>query len=275
MKVGYQGIEGAYSETACLQFFGNHASLVGYNDFACLIEALKDDAVDAIALPVENSTTGIIFLTMDLVRSETQLYILGETYVTIDHCLMAKEPISLSEISLAYSHSEALKQCSRFLKSHGILPLPYEDTASAARFISQNGKKGECAIASRSAAKQYQLYIIQSHIQDIAANTTRFLIFSKRKNLQGDKTTLYFETPHRPGALLKILNLFAVHSINMTSLHSRPAMDHSLFEYGFFLEVSANLLDEKYRGICDHIQQFTDYVNFMGVYPAAIKDPVE
>lgn len=266
MKVGYQGIGGAYSEVACLQFFGEDVQAVGYEHFKAAIAALKKDEVDAIALPVENSTTGIIFLTMDLMRSEQNLHAVGETYVTVDHHLMVREYTPLDKLHRAYSHTEALKQCSNFLKSHHILANSYDDTASAALYVSRFGKPGECAIASKRAAELYGLTLIKSHIQDIAGNTTRFLILSKETSPLADKTTLYFETGHHPGALVEILNLFKEEHINMTSLNSRPAMNQSLFEYGFFVEVSANLFASEYRHIQDQIRSSCTYVNFMGAY---------
>lgn len=270
MMIGYQGEPGAYSEVAALQFFGPEQTFIGYDNFTEVLNHLKRDLVDYILLPVENSTTGLIFLTMDLLRQEQDLFALGETYVPIDHHLMTKEASTLEEIHWAYSHPEALKQCEFFLQEHGIRPQIYEDTASSAKYIAQYGKAGEACIASRRAGEIYGLQILQSHIQDISHNTTRFLVIGKdgEKTL-GNKSTVYFETFHKPGALADILQLFKENNINLLTLNSRPAIHQSLFEYGFFMEFNKSIQEEGVRQVLEKLQNSCHYYNFIGSYYSA------
>ena len=64
-----------------------------------------------------------------------------------------------------------------------IISIISADTAGSAKFVSEQKKKNEGAIASKLAAKIYNLEILKSNIEDETGNVTRFFIMgSNTKN---------------------------------------------------------------------------------------------
>src|SRR5699024_904931 len=97
MIIGYQGVEGSYSTVACKNFTdGKNYKSRGYLTFKLLVEALQNGEVDYIALPVENSTSGPITRTIDLMKY-LEVEAISEIYVKIDHALITKNPMRSEE----------------------------------------------------------------------------------------------------------------------------------------------------------------------------------
>lgn len=262
MKIGYQGVPGAYSEMACIQVFPREKH-VGFEDFPTLMKAVEDEAVDYALIPIENSTTGIIYRTMDLLRYN-QLIADYETYVKIDHCLISIHGNRVDQIQEVYSHPEALSQCLNLFKEQTNLnALSYRDTADSVALVKKLNIHTAGAIASKRAAEIYKLEILEEGVQDNKTNTTRFLAFRKNTDsfVQGNKVTLYFETSHEAGGLVKVLNVLGNHEINMLDIQSRPLQD-SLFKYGFFVELDGRLDDL----IMKEIKSSTSYLKIIGSY---------
>ena len=66
-RVAYQGVAGAFSEQASLQY-SPHAEATGYHSFAEAFEAALRGECDYACLPVENSLAGSINQTYDLLN---------------------------------------------------------------------------------------------------------------------------------------------------------------------------------------------------------------
>ena len=66
MKVGYQGVNGAFSQMALRQYFANkETEEIGYSDFVEMFKDVESGKLDYGLFPVENTTTGIIARTYD------------------------------------------------------------------------------------------------------------------------------------------------------------------------------------------------------------------
>ena len=64
-------------------------------------------------------------------NSTTELNVIGEVKVDVNHCLLATEATDYREIRVVYSHPQALAQCRDFLMRNNLEPRPYYDTAGA------------------------------------------------------------------------------------------------------------------------------------------------
>ena len=74
-------------------------------------------------------------------------------------------------------------------------PMPYYDTAGAAKMIARENPRAAGAIASSLCAELYDLKILKEGIEDGPLNTTRFLLLSRDGfNGRGDKTSVVFAT---------------------------------------------------------------------------------
>ncbi|OYW66930.1 MAG: prephenate dehydratase [Aerococcus viridans] len=236
MRIGYQGVPGAYSEAATIAFISEQLQLsyddpqleiASYDDFPPMVDDLVDNKVDRIVMPIENSTTGLIARTMDLVRYQP-IVARYEHYQPVNHVLWGLPGADIHQVTTVYSHPEALTQCKLIFDRYpNMQPMAYIDTAVSAEFIAKEGDPTKAAIASPRAGELYGLQALEPAAYDEAGNMNR--------NNQRDLLMFYIETPHEPGALAKLLQVLDVYRINLLALNARP-IPLKPFRYGFFIE---------------------------------------
>src|SRR5690554_3933943 len=212
-RVAYQGVPGAFSEEAAGNF-APEAETVGFPTFEEAFEAAASGDCDYACLPVENSIAGSINQTYDLL-TDSVLNVVGERIVRVHHNLLVKPGVSLAEVRRVYSHPQALAQCQRFIRQHGLEAVTDFDTAGAAKLLAERGKllgeeaRSSAAIASRRAAETYGLEVAAEHIEDLDFNYTRFFVLGHEERAKQPgrhhKTSLVMATHHRPGDLVACL----------------------------------------------------------------------
>lgn len=273
MQIGYQGVAGSYSEATLQDYVKLHTNrneqfdAIPYSDFVSVVKDLLSDQLDLIVVPVENSTTGIIARVMDLLRYQPVMAI-AEMYQPVQHSLLGVESSSIEDVKKVYSHPEALSQCLAFFDRYPhIESVVYEDTAKAAAYVQSLGDKTAAAIASPRAGVIYDLVPVMEKVQDEATNMTRFYVIEKKKKKEynGDCLSMYIETAHEPGALLKILQVFDVFNCNLINLNARPIMDRP-FTYGFFLELSIANMTSSVDVMLQTVEHIAEYTQVLGKF---------
>ncbi len=269
-SVAFQGERGAYSETASKVIFGNKIFTSPSFSFEDVFKKVKNGSVDYGVVPIENSLYGIVFETYDLLLKYS-LTIVGELHLQINHHLLAIKNYKLSEIKKVYSHPQALGQCSEFLKTLKKTEIiPAYDTAGSALILRESKSDATAAIASKDAAKIYNLKILKSDIQNNKENFTRFLAISKnkiQKNFAQPKTSICFELKSIPGALFKALSVFALRDIDLLKIESRP-IPHKPFQYMFYTDLFGSLDDEKVKLAINHLDEISLSIKKFGTYEA-------
>lgn len=269
MKVAFQGTHGAYSEVALKKFYGEDVESRGFKLSEEVFEAVLAGEVDQAILPVENSIIGNVAINSDLLYQK-DLQIIGEAYLVIHHCLLSLPGTKLEEIKEVESHPVALEQCRQFLNRHHMTPLPGFDTAGAAKELSKLRQKNKAVISSSLCSQMYGLEILQEKIQNTRLNQTRFLVFVKEENVPKDikreKVSLAFEAGHQPGSLLRCLQIFAAHSLNLTKLESRPDQENP-FQYRFFVDFSGDLTAENVKAAMVSLGHIAKSVKIFGNFP--------
>lgn len=263
--VAYQGVPGAYSEMACIRFFGNGVRSVGLERFEDVFEALKRGEADYAVLPIENSTSGAIRQVYDLM-TQYEYYIVGEAAVRVEHCLMAPRGATLDTITHVYSHEQGLFQSDHFLADHpDWVQVPCADTAGAGQYVSETGDVTKAAICSERAAALYGLDILVRGTNHNTNNTTRFVVVSPVMELRegADKISTVFSLPHEAGSLYRMMTIFAGNDLNMTRLESRPMPGHS-WEYMFFLDFLGNLNAPEMDGVLRELAQTAEDFRVLG-----------
>lgn len=270
-KVAFQGLPGAYSEEALLNYFSNDVTSMGFDLSEQVLENVLMGEVDFGFLPVENSIVGNVAVNLDLLLRE-DVYIIGETYHPINHCLLALKGSQLTDIKVAYSHPIALGQCRTFINKNKIEPHSAFDTAGSAKKLSETKEKGASVIASEFCAEVYGLEVLAKDIQCVAENITRFVCFVREDkvptNLNREKTSLAFSTKHHPGALLNCLQKFADHNINLTKLESRPIPENP-FNYTFFVDFLGSIESENVENCIKSMVEDANNICLLGSYPLA------
>ncbi len=268
MKVAFQGTEGSYSEIASRKFFGNDVKAHGLDHSEQVIDALIEEKVDRIVLPVENSIVGNVAINMDLLYSK-DVWAIGEVFLPIQHCLLVRPGVRLSQLKIIYSHPVALAQCRDFINQNNIKAKPEYDTAGACKLLKEKGHEYEGTIASQLCAKYYGLEIIQKNIQKVKNNITRFLVISKKGNgpreIKQEKTSLAFITKHHAGALLNCLQQFKKFDLSLTKLESRPIIENP-FAYIFFVDFIGDLNHQKVQNCLKALQKDTELIKIIGSF---------
>jgi prephenate dehydratase len=264
-KVSFQGERGAYSEDAAISFFNEKIETVPLATFAEVVDSTENDRTQYSVIPVENSLEGSVGESYDLLLS-TSLTIVGEIYYRVRHCLIGFD--KLENIDTVYSHPQALGQCRRFIQKHKLKIIPAYDTAGSVKIIKELNKKNISCIASKKASEIYQVPIIVDGVEDNANNYTRFLVLSKDKSVEGDKTSIIFSVKHEAGALFSILKEFNDYKINLTKIESRPNKS-TPWEYNFYVDFDGTQDSPKIKELLSKINQHSLFLKILGSYKKA------
>ncbi|CAN1829848.1 Arogenate dehydratase 2 [Linum perenne] len=292
LRVAYQGVSGAYSESAAQKAYPN-CEAVPCDQFETAFEAVEGWTVDRAVLPIENSLGGSIHRNYDLLLRH-RLHIVGEIKYAVRHCLLANRGVKIEHLKRVLSHPQYV--------ALGKL----EDTG---------------AVASSAAAAIYGLDILEEDIQDDSDNVTRFLMLAREPIIPGTdrpfKTSIVFSLEEGPGILFKALAVFALRQINLTkvsmyapqSVHhqcpsnacmfmsflllcssnqieSRPWKRNSprapgdngnglqkCFHYLFYVDFEASMASDNAQNALKHLNEFATFLRVLGSYPADMTQP--
>ena len=159
MKILYQGTKGAYSQLAAQEVYPKAETISCKTFEECFNKCSEDENLKSI-IPVENSIAGRV-ADIQYLMNKYKLQIYAEHFHKVSHNLMSLPGIKIKDIKNVRSHSQAISQCQKVINENNLEPIIAADTAGSAKFISENFKKDEAAIASSLAAKIYNLDIYQ------------------------------------------------------------------------------------------------------------------
>ncbi len=286
VKVAYQGLIGSYSYEAAINFFPD-SDYVSFQSFDRATEAVQSGDAQYVILPVENTSAGRV-MEVHSILSESELHIVGEYLLPVNHCLfVSKAAISkdssnldkedleeiLNKIVYVKSHPQALAQCKGFIKE--FLPkavaYPTYDTAGAVREVSSEKSEKYAAIGSHLNQETYNVVKLIDNIQDVKNNVTRFLILAKQPldvSLIGKDaiTTIKFETNHAPGSLVDALKIFQRHKIDLIKLETFMSGENKQIPC-FYVDILASLHSQTMSDALNEFGQVVDKYSILGSYP--------
>lgn len=281
-KLFYLGPKTSYTDVAKEQFV-NEFELVGYEHIekktitavANELSNLEDDDSFAV-LPIENSIEGVVKESIDnLSRIEdNEIKIQAECVISINHCLVSYAE-NKSDIKTVISHPQAISQCFDYIYKTFGNDIEYKSESSTANSIKNLSPEDKtiAAIGSRYSAEYYNKPVLEENINDEKFNQTRFLLIGKKsfKNIdRAYKTSIFFATENKSGALSKILQILEKHDINMTHISSRPSKK-ILGEYTFYIDFDGKITDLKVSKAVFEILQNVKTFKHLGSYPVASK----
>ena len=133
----------------------------------------------------------------------------------------------------------------------------------------------DAAVCARVAGELYGLEELAYQIEDNPGAVTRFVEVGVAgpvpERTGADKTTLvaYMREDHA-GALLEILEQFAVRGVNLSRIESRPTKT-TLGSYCFSIDVEGHLHDKRVEEAMEGLHRVCPTVHFLGSYPRADK----
>lgn len=269
-RIAFQGELGANSHIACQTVYPD-MEVLPCTTFDAAFRAVQDGRAELAMMPVENTVAGRV-ADIHRLMPGSDLYITGEHFMRIHHCLLGLKGAKREALTHVRSHEMAIGQCRGLINELGLEPVVAADTAGSAREIAAQGDASYAAIASALAAEIHQLDILQENIEDAAHNTTRFLIMSAKPDdadiEDGEVITSFiFRTRNVPAALYKALGGFASNVVNMTKLESYQ-VEGSFTATQFYADIEGHPDEERVRLALEELTFFCSEMNILGVYPA-------
>jgi chorismate mutase/prephenate dehydratase len=267
LVIAYLGPEATYTHQAAISNFGVSLDYHSIKTIPDVFGEVESGAADYGVVPIENSTEGAVFHSMDMLV-ESDLHICSQVYMPIEHCLISQSP--LEEINEVRSKDQALGQCREWLRTN--LPdaevVDLVSTAEAVRLAKET--KGIAAVASALSAQRYGVKIQARGIQDREDNVTRFLVVGKTQAKPlgdgRDKTSLVISLRDEVGALEKTLQAFAKRGINLSKIESRPSRKKA-WDYYFFIDLIGHYEDEAVQAAVQDLKGHCPLVKWLGSYP--------
>ncbi|ALC22168.1 prephenate dehydratase [Streptomyces pristinaespiralis] len=270
----YLGPEGTFTEAA-LRTLPEAATreLVPMVSVPAALDAVRAGEAAAALVPIENSVEGGVTATLDELASGEPLMIYREVLLPIAFALLVRPGTQLSEVKTVTGHPVAQPQVRNWLRNN--LPDALWESAASnadgARLV-QEGRY-DAAFAGEFAAATYGLVPLVSEIHDAENAETRFVLVGRPARPSAptgaDKTSvvIWLGDDH-PGALLELLQEFAVRGVNLMLIQSRPT-GAGIGNYCFAVDAEGHIADRRVGEALMGLKRICPKVRFLGSYPRA------
>ncbi len=275
----YLGPVGTFTELALAQV--PEAKGANWHPVANVQEAI-DNVISGhsarAVIPIENSIEGGVSATLDALAATEGIRIFGEYLVPVTFNLVAAPGVAIKDVVTVATHPVAYAQTHKWLAANlaGHAYLPATSTAAAAAGLLHADSIANAAVAASTITDHYKLKVLAKNIGEYKNAQTRFIqigLAGKAPAATGrDKTSVIIEMPNdRPGALLEMLEQFAVRGVNLSRIESRPIGD-KLGRYRFNVDAQGHIEDAAIAEALKGLHRFSPKVQYLGSYPRADKE---
>ncbi|MCO6524667.1 MAG: bifunctional chorismate mutase/prephenate dehydratase [Candidatus Schmidhempelia sp.] len=279
-KFAFLGPKGSYSHLAARRYANIYFDQLiecSCPNFSAVFQQLEDGLVDYSIVPIENSSSGSINEVYDLLQ-KTNLHIIGEIALPINHCILATKDTDITKIDTVYSHAQPFQQCTHFLANYPHWKIVYCDsTSSAMKMVAQLNQPNLAAIGNKEGGKLYGLHVLNHDFADQKQNITRFVILARKpidvSSQIPAKTTILMKTGQQSGALVDALLVLRKYNIAMTKLESRPIHGNPWIEM-FYIDLQGNLSSLSMQQALKELSSTTLFFKILGCYPSASLLPI-
>ena len=273
-NIAFLGPKGSYSHSAARRYASTHFDQLtesSCSTFKDVFEKIESKVVDYGILPIENSSSGSINEVYDLLQ-KTNLHIIGELSLPIDHCVLAIPSAKLEQIDTIYSHPQPFQQCSNFLENYPHWKIVYCDsTSSAMETVAKLNQPNIAAMGNKDGGELYGLQVLEHNFANQKENITRFIVLARNPIEVSEqipaKTTILMKTGQQAGALVDALSVLRNHNIVMTKLESRP-IHGTPWEEMFYIDLQGNVHDYEMQVALKELAAITLYTKVLGCYPS-------
>ncbi|MCX5444814.1 MULTISPECIES: prephenate dehydratase [Streptomyces] len=270
----YLGPEGTFTEAA-LRTLPEAATreLTPMVSVPAALDAVRAGEAAAALVPIENSVEGGVTTTLDELASGEPLMIYREVLLPIAFALLVRPGTALTDVKTVTGHPVAQPQVRKWLAAQ--LPEAVWESAASnadgARLVQEGRYDG--AFAGEFAAATYGLTPLVTDIHDAQNAATRFVLVGRPARpaapTGADKTSvvLWLREDH-PGALLELLQEYAVRGVSMMRIESRPTGE-GIGRYCFSVDCEGHITDRRVSEVLMGLKRVCQEVRFLGSYPRA------
>jgi prephenate dehydratase len=270
----YLGPEGTFTEAA-LRTLPEAATreLVPMVSVPATLDAVRSEEAAAALVPIENSVEGGITSTLDELATGTPLMIFREVLLPIAFALLVRPGTDLASVKTVTGHPVAQPQVRNWIAAN--LPdavwEPAASNADGARLVQEG--RFDAAFAGEFAAPRYGLEPLVTGIHDAESAHTRFVLAGRPgrppARTGADKTSaVFWLRDDHPGALLELLQEFAVRGVNLVRIESRPTGE-GIGRYCFSVDCEGHIGDRRVGEALMGLKRICPQVRFLGSYPRA------
>lgn len=275
-SIAFLGPEGTFSHLVALRRFGAGREMLPCADLPGAFEVLRGDERAAAVVPIENSSGGTIYDTVDLLIAEAgRVHVREDVTLDVRLALLGHKGARVREV---FSHFAPLQHHRGWLLENfpGVKIRPVASTALAASLAARS--KTAAALCAPGAAVMHGLDVLVFPVQPGAINVTRFYVVGRQPvkiptSLPQDKlykTTLVFRLKNRCGSLHSFLGPFSRAGVNLRMIVSRPVPGHPE-TYVFFCEVEGVAQAEPLRSALARAGKFCESLQVLGSFPSGRK----
>ncbi|WP_067173479.1 prephenate dehydratase [Microtetraspora niveoalba] len=273
-KLAYLGPEGTFTEAA-VRALAPDAERLPCANVGAALDAVRSGQADGGVVPLENSLEGGIIQTLDEFAWGEPLLIVAEYLLPVEFSLLVRPGTELGQIKRITTHPAAQTQCRGFIERElpGAVVILSSSTAAAAQEVANPESPYDAAISPAIAGEVYGLEEAASNIGDRNDTVTRFVRVAPPGNVPeptgADRTSMVaFLKEDHAGALLEMLNEFAVRGVNLSRIESRPT-GRGIGSYFFHFDCEGHVADARVGEALSGLHRICGDLRFLGSYPRA------
>jgi chorismate mutase / prephenate dehydratase len=266
--VFYLGPEGTFSHILARQRFGRRANLIPCPTIDAIFESTLADETATGLVPIENSSGGAVYDSMDqLIRLAGKIFLHEELALDVRIALLGHKDGSVKTV---FSHFTQIKHHADWLKARypGVKMKEVVSTAVAAQKAAAS--KQSAALASPGAAEVYGLDLLERPAARHTVNVTHFFTFGTKPSpipeSGATKTALVVDLSHDCGSLHRFLGPFARQKVSLSRIVSRPVPGQPQ-TYVFLIEIEGGMAQPAVAKALARAKELSVSLINLGTYP--------
>ncbi len=264
--LAYLGPEKTFSHLMARKRYGSAYELVPIPGIYEVFEYVRKHRDAAGIVPIENSSGGTIYETIDcLVEPRKALHIREELSLNVRLALLGREGRSIRRL---YSHFAPMQHCDAWIRK--TLPRVERRETDSTAIAAEKAAADEhgAALGMKQASRQYKLDVLEFPVQADVPNVTQFICIGHKSAPlpRSSKTSMLVTLHNRPGALCEFLEVFRDCKVNLTRLLSRPLIGRPK-SYIFFIDVEGTPAQSRVHRALTLAEGIAESMRIIGVYP--------